>query len=284
MNQFKIITKRFLLNKGSAFGGIFLLIIIIGAIFAPILAPYDWNSIDAGPRLSQPSLDHLFGTDLHGRDVFSRIIYGARYSLSVGIISVTFGIISGSIFGITIAYIGGRVDIIGSRIIDVMFGFPSFLLSLLVVAIIGVGLWNVVFAVGLASIPHFARIIRSAALQVKEQPYIEACVNLGFGKIRIMFNHILPNIIPIIIVIATMDLGGAIISIASLSFLGLGAQPPKPEWGAMLSSGREFMRYAPWTMIYPGLFLFLTVMSVNLLGDRLSQALDVRQSIRRGEN
>ena len=283
MNQFKIITKRFLLNKGSAFGGIFLLIIIIGAIFAPILAPYNWNSIDAGPRLSQPSLDHLFGTDLHGRDVFSRIIYGARYSLSVGIISVTFGIISGSIFGISIAYIGGRVDIIGSRIIDVMFGFPSFLLSLLVVAIIGVGLWNVVFAVGLASIPHFARIIRSAALQVKEQPYIEACVNLGFGRIRIMFNHILPNIIPIIIVIATMDLGGAIISIASLSFLGLGAQPPKPEWGAMLSSGREYMRYAPWTMIYPGLFLFLTVMSVNLLGDRLSQALDARQTISKGK-
>ena len=257
------------------------MLIIIGAIFAPLIAPYDWSNVDAGPRLSKPSLDHLFGTDLHGRDVFSRIIYGARYSLSVGVISVTFGIISGSIFGITIAYIGGRVDMIGSRIIDVMFGFPSFLLSLLVVAIIGVGLWNVVFAVGLASIPHFARIIRSAALQVKEQPYIEACVNLGFGKIRIMFNHILPNIIPIIIVIATMDLGGAIISIASLSFLGLGAQPPKPEWGAMLSAGREFMRYAPWTMIYPGLFLFLTVMSVNLLGDRLSQALDARQIVGR---
>ena len=254
MNQFNIIAKRFLLNKGSAFGGIFLLLIIIGAIFAPIITPYHWNAIDSGPRLSGPSLDYLFGTDLHGRDVFSRIIYGARYSLSVGVISVTFGIIAGGIFGISIAYIGGRVDIIGSRIIDVMFGFPSFLLSLLVVAIIGVGLWNVVFAVGLASIPHFARIIRSASLQVKEQPYIEACVNLGFGKIRIMFNHILPNIIPIIIVIATMDLGGAIISIASLSFLGLGAQPPKPEWGAMLSSGREYMRYAPWTMIYPGLF------------------------------
>ena len=284
MNQFNIIAKRFLLNKGSAFGGIFLLLVIIGAIFAPIIAPYDWNAIDSGPRLSGPSLDYLFGTDLHGRDVFSRIIYGARYSLSVGIISVTFGIIAGGIFGISIAYIGGRVDLIGSRIIDVMFGFPSFLLSLLVVAIIGVGLWNVVFAVGLASIPHFARIIRSASLQVKEQPYIEACVNLGFGKIRIMFNHILPNIIPIIIVIATMDLGGAIISIASLSFLGLGAQPPKPEWGAMLSSGREYMRYAPWTMIYPGLFLFLTVMSVNLLGDRLSQALDARQIIGRGKN
>ena len=284
MNQFNIIAKRFLLNKGSAFGGIFLLLVIIGAIFAPIIAPYDWNAIDSGPRLSGPSLDYLFGTDLHGRDVFSRIIYGARYSLSVGVISVTFGIIAGGIFGISIAYIGGRVDIIGSRIIDVMFGFPSFLLSLLVVAIIGVGLWNVVFAVGLASIPHFARIIRSASLQVKEQPYIEACVNLGFGKIRIMFNHILPNIIPIIIVIATMDLGGAIISIASLSFLGLGAQPPKPEWGAMLSSGREYMRYAPWTMIYPGLFLFLTVMSVNLLGDRLSQALDARQIIGRGKN
>ncbi len=140
MTRFQIIIKRFLLNKGSAFGGIFLSLIIIGAIFAPIIAPYDWNAIDAGPRLSGPSLDYLFGTDLHGRDVFSRIIYGARYSLSVGVISVLFGIISGSIFGISIAYIGGRVDIIGSRIIDVMFGFPSFLLSLLVVAIIGVGL------------------------------------------------------------------------------------------------------------------------------------------------
>ena len=283
MKNFSIILKRFLLNKGSAFGGIFLLIIIIGAIFAPLIAPYNWNEVDTGPRLAPPSWDFLFGTDIHGRDVFSRIVYGARYSLSVGVISVLFGIIAGSIFGITIAYIGGRVDIIGSRVIDVMFGFPSFLLSLLVVAIIGVGLWNVVFAVGLASIPHFARIIRSAALQVKEQPYIEACVNMGFGKIRIMFNHILPNIFPIIIVIATMDLGGAIISIASLSFLGLGAQPPEPEWGAMLSSGREYMRYAPWTMIYPGLFLFLTVMSVNLLGDRLSIALDARQSVDKGK-
>ena len=283
MNRNKIILKRFLLNKGSAIGGIFLIIIVIGAIFAPIIAPYDWNAVDTGPRLSPPSLSYLFGTDIHGRDVFSRIVYGARYSLSVGVISVLFGIIAGSAFGITIAYIGGRVDIIGSRIIDVMFGFPSFLLSLLVVAIIGVGLWNVVFAVGRASIPHFARIIRSAALQVKEQPYIEAGINLGFGNLRIMFGHILPNIFPIIIVIATMDLGGAIISIASLSFLGLGAQPPEPEWGAMLSSGREYMRYAPWTMIYPGLFLFLTVMSVNLLGDRLSQALDARQSINRGK-
>ena len=283
MFNFKIFIKRFVLNKGSAFGGTFLIIIILGAILAPVIAPYNWNAVDSGPRLSGPSFDYFFGTDIHGRDVFSRIIYGARYSLSVGVISVLFGITSGSIFGISIAYIGGRVDVIGSRIIDVMFGFPSFLLSLLVVAIIGVGLWNVVFAVGLASIPHFARIIRSAALQVKEQPYIEACVSMGFGKIRIMFNHILPNIIPIIIVIATMDLGGAIISIASLSFLGLGAQPPEPEWGAMLSSGREYMRYAPWTMIYPGLFLFLTVMSVNLLGDRLSQALDARQSMNRGK-
>ena len=282
MISFRILLKRFLLNKGSAFGGIFLLLIIIGAVFAPIIAPYNWNAVDTGPRLSPPSLEYLFGTDIHGRDVFSRIVYGARYSLSVGVISVLFGVVSGGTFGITIAYIGGKVDVIGSRIIDVMFGFPSFLLSLLVVAIIGVGLWNVVFAVGLASIPHFARIIRSAALQVKEQPYIEACVASGFSKIRIMFNHILPNIIPIIIVVATMDLGGAIISIASLSFLGLGAQPPEPEWGAMLSSGREYMRYAPWTMIYPGLFLFLTVMSVNLLGDRLSQALDARQSINRG--
>ena len=182
--------------------------------------------------------------------------------VTIGCGMLMFGIISGSIFGITIAYIGGRVDMIGSRIIDVMFGFPSFLLSLLVVAIIGVGLWNVVFAVGLASIPHFARIIRSAALQVKEQPYIEACVSLGYGNIRIMFNHILPNIFPIIIVIATLDLGGAIISIASLSFLGLGAQPPTPDLGTMVAKGASMLPDTWWFSLFPGFAILIVVLGL----------------------
>jgi ABC-type dipeptide/oligopeptide/nickel transport system permease subunit len=159
--------------------------------------------------------------------------------------------------------------------IDVMLGFPAIILSTLVVAVLGVGVENAV-AVGISGVPRFARIVRAASLAAKQLPYVEAARALGAGSLRIMWRHLLPNLMPVLIVLATLDLGNAIISTATLSFLGLGAQPPTPEWGAMLNSGREYMRYAPWTMIFPGLALFLAVMSVNLLGDRLSQLLDPR--------
>ena len=270
------VVRSLVVNPGALIGAIILTALVAGALFAPVLTPFDYYATDTGPRLSPPTATNLFGTDLHGRDIFTRVLYGGRFSLSVGIATVLFAAILGSLFGIFIGFTGGRVDAVGSRIIDVMFGFPSIVLSILIVAVLGVGLVNVVIAVGIAEIPYFARVVRGAVLSAKEQLFVEASRALGAGDLRIMMRHILPNIFPTMIVLATLNLGGAILSTASLSFLGLGAQPPTPEWGTMLSSGREFMRYNPSVMIFPGLALFLAVMSVNLLGDRLRQVLDPR--------
>ncbi len=189
---------------------------------------------------------------------------------------MTLSLLVGSFIGIVLGYVGGRVDEWGSRFIDVLLGFPQIVKAILVVSVLGVGLVNVVIAVAIAGVPRFARVVRGAVLVVKEQPFIEAARALGAGDLRIMLRHLLPNAVPTLVVLGTLDLGNAILTTATLSFLGLGAQPPTPEWGAMLNSGREYMRYAPWTMIFPGLALFLAVMAVNLLGDRLSQVLDPR--------
>lgn len=268
--------RALVVNPGALIGAFILTALVAGALFAPVLAPFDYHATDSGPRLTPPTAANLFGTDLHGRDVFSRVLYGGRFSLSVGIATVVFATVFGSLFGIFIGFAGGRIDAVGSRIIDVMFGFPSIVLSIMIVAVLGVGLVNVVIAVGIADVPHFARVLRGAVLSAKEQLFVEASRALGAGDLRIMLRHVLPNVFPTMIVLATLNLGNAILSTAALSFLGLGAQPPTPEWGAMLNSGREFMRYNPSVMIFPGLALFLAVMSVNLLGDRLRQVLDPR--------
>jgi len=268
--------RRFVRHPGALAGGIVLLVIVVCAIVAPWVVPYDWNETDLGPRLGAPSAEFWFGTDLHGRDVFSRVLYGGRYSISVGLATVTLALVTGSVIGIVLGYVGGRIDEWGSRLIDVMLGFPQIVMAILVVSILGVGLVNVVIAVAIACVPRFARVIRGAVLVLKEQPFIEAARALGAGDIRIMLRHLLPNAVPTLVVLGTLELGNAILTTATLSFLGLGAQPPAPEWGAMLNSGREYMRYAPWIMIFPGLALFLAVMAVNLLGDRLSQVLDPR--------
>ena len=270
--------RRLVMNPGAFIGALILTVLVLAAIFAPFIAPYSWEETFVGPSLGPPSIDHLFGTDVHGRDVFSRILYGGRFSLSVGIATVIFSLVFGSIFGLVIAYSGGRVDEIGIMVIDVMLGFPSIMLALLIVAVLGVGLTNVVVAVGIAGIPPFARVIRGAALAVKARPFIEATRALGAGQWRIIFRHLLPNVLAVITVMGTLNLASAILSTATLSFLGLGAQPPTPEWGAMLNSSREYMRYGPWTMIAPGVALFMAVMSVNLLGDRLREILDPRVS------
>ena len=270
--------RQLVLNPGAFIGAIVLLLLILGALFAPFIAPYDWKEQYVGPRLAAPSSEHFFGTDLFGRDVFSRVLYGGRYSLSVGIATVLFSMSLGSLFGVIIAYFGGRVDQAGVMAIDVMLGFPPIVLAILIVAVLGVGLPNVVVAVGIAGIPRFARVVRGATLAVKSRPFVEATHAMGVGNWRVMLRHLVPNVLPTIIVLATLNLAGAIISTASLSFLGLGAQPPLPEWGAMLNKSRDYMRHAPWTMIFPGLVLFFSVMSVNLLGDRLSEVLDPRVS------
>lgn len=263
-------------NPGAFVGAIVLIVLVTSSLFAPLLAPYDWSETFVGPRLTGPSVDHPFGTDIHGRDMLSRILYGGRFSLSVGIATVMFSMVFGGLFGVFIAHFGGRVDDFGVMAIDVMLGFPPIVLAILIVAVLGVGLTNVVIAVGIAGIPRFARVVRAAALEVKSRPFVEASRGLGAGNWRIILQHLLPNVMPVLTVLATLNLASAIISTASLSFLGLGVQPPTPEWGAMLNSSREYMRHAPWTMIFPGLALFLSVMSVNLLGDRLSQLLDPR--------
>jgi peptide/nickel transport system permease protein len=268
--------RRFVRHPGASAGAVVLATIFILAIIAPWVVPYDWNETDLGPRLAAPNAEFWFGTDLHGRDVFSRVVYGARYSISIGLATVTLSLLAGSFIGIVIGYVGGRLDEWGSRFIDVMLGFPQIVMAILVVSVLGVGLVNVVLAVAIAGVPRFARVVRGAVLVVKEQPFIEAARALGAGDLRIMLRHLLPNAVPTLVVLGTLDLGNAILTTATLSFLGLGAQPPTPEWGAMLNSGREYMRYAPWTMMFPGFALFLVVMAVNLLGDRLSQVLDPR--------
>jgi len=273
--------RRLFLHPGAMIGTFVFAALVLAAVLAPAVAPYDWNETDVGMRLAPPGAEHFFGTDLHGRDIFSRVIAGGRYSISLGIATVLLSLLLGGFLGIVLAFAGGRIDAWGCRFLDVLLAFPAIILAIMVVSVLGVGLINCVVAVAIAGVPRFARVVRGAALVVREQPYIEAARALGASDWRIMRRYLLPNVTSTLVVLGTLDLGNAILSTATLSFLGLGAQPPTPEWGTMLSGGREFMRYAPWTMIFPGLALFLIVMSVNLIGDRLSQVLDPNAKERR---
>ena len=262
---------------GAVIGAIVIITILLMAALGPLIAPFDWNATSQCRRLAPMTAEHWFGCDLFGRDIFSRVIVGARYSIAMGLSTVAISLVFGAMLGVAIAYAGGRVDAVGTRVIDAMLGFPPIILAILIVAVLGVGLWNAALAVGLSGIPRFARITRAATLSLVARDFVEAARAIGSTHGRVVWRHLLPNLAPILIVIATLDLGGAVLFTATLSFLGLGAQPPTPEWGAMLNAGREYVRYAPWTMIFPGLALFLTVMAVNLVGDRLSLVLDPRQ-------
>ncbi len=272
---------RLLGTPGAALGCTILAIILAAALLAPVLAPYDWNATSVCRHLAPLSPAHWFGCDQFGRDVFSRVIYGGRFSLAMGISTVAIGLTFGSAAGMAIGYAGGRMDDAGTRLIDAMLGFPPIVLAILVVSVLGVGMWNAALAVGIAGIPRFARVTRGATLSLVQRDFLEAARAMGAGRARVLAQHLLPNLAPVLIVIATLDLGNAVLFTATLSFLGLGAQPPTPEWGAMLNAGRDYVRYAPWTMVFPGLALFLGVMAVNLVGDRLSSILDPRQAGRR---
>jgi ABC-type dipeptide/oligopeptide/nickel transport system permease subunit len=268
---------RLLGAPGAVAGAIVLAAVLILAALAPLLVPYNWDATSQCRRLAPMSPEHWFGCDLFGRDILSRVMYGARFSLAMGISTVAISLVFGALLGVTIAYGGGRIDTIGTRLIDAMLCFPPIVLAILIVAVLGVGLWNAALAVGMSGIPRFARITRAATLSLVARDFVEAARSVGSSHGRIVLRHLLPNLAPVLIVITTLDLGNAVLFTATLSFLGLGAQPPTPEWGAMLNAGREYVRYAPWTMIFPGLALFLTVMAVNLVGDRLSLVLDPRQ-------
>ena len=268
--------KRFYKNKTAVVALVILVIMILAAIFADFLTPYGPYDSELSQVKAGPSWAHPFGCDENGRDILTRILYGARISLSVGVITVLISTVIGSIIGITSAYYGGIVDAVLSRLMEMIQSFPSILLAIIFMSVFGRGIENAIIAIAIVSIPGPARIIRSSVLSAKENDYVTAANAIGCSDLRIMFKHILPNILAPIIVNATMSVSGSILSLASLGFLGLGVQPPTAEWGYMLSSGRNYIFSASHIITFPGLAIALTVLSFNLLGDGLRDALDPR--------
>ena len=264
--------KNFYKRKIAVISLIFIILLLLVAVFQPV--PHDINFADYENLLAEPNSTHWFGTDEYGRDMFSRIIAGTRLSLFVSLTSVFIGAFIGCIFGLVAGYYGGKIESLIMRSCDVMFSFPGLLLAIGIVAIIGPGLINVIIAIAIYGIPSFTRIVRSATISLKKQLYIEASRSIGISDTRILFVHIFPGTLPALIVTLTMRIGTAIISAASLSFLGFGASPTKPDWGAMLSTGRDYIGLAPHMLFYPGLMIFLTVLAFNLLGDGLRDTLD----------
>jgi peptide/nickel transport system permease protein len=262
-------------NKGAVFGLIVLLLWIAAAVLARYIAPYDpLLTVDAARQ--PPSVDFWFGTDRLGRDVLSRVIYGARISLLLGIISVAFGSLVGTILGLIAGFFSGNTDNVIMRIMDAMLAFPGLLLALIIIATLGPSIRNVMIAVGFATIPQYARLTRGSVLSVREMPYVESARVIGGGNVRIIVRHVLPNVAAPLIVLSTLQVGNAILVGAGLSFLGLGAQPPTPEWGLMAAEGREVLGKAWWISTFPGLAILSVVMALNLLGDGLRGALDPR--------
>lgn len=268
--------KRFARSRNVMAGSIVLLIIIVLVLLAPVITSVEPTEQFRRDRLQPPSAEFLFGTDNLGRDIFTRILYGGRVSLQVGIFSVAIGATLGTLLGLMAGYFGGWLDTLIMRLIDMMLAFPGILLALVIIAVLGRDLRNVMIAVGVSSIPIYTRVVRGSTLSIKQFDFILAAQALGASSWRIMILHILPNVMAPIIVITTNGVAGAIIAGAALSFLGLGQQPPDPEWGLMLNEGREYIRVAAWVTTYPGLAIMITVLSINLLGDGLRDILDPR--------
>ena len=266
--------RRLLRQKIAMAASALLALLVLSAIFAPWLAPYDPTAADYENILAGPSAGHWAGTDAFGRDVFSRILYGGRISLAVGFLSVSLGGVAGILAGLVSGFYGGRVDALIMRICDVLLACPGILLAIGVIAILGPGIENVIYAVAVFSIPVFARLVRGSTLALKQAVYVDAARAIGVKNWFLMVRHILPGTLPSVIVYFSMRIGTSILTAASLSFIGLGAQPPSPEWGAMLADGRSFLGVASNVTLYPGLAIFVTVLAFNLLGDGLRDALD----------
>ena len=264
--------RRLRRNPGSMLGLVLLLIVVALSLLAPVLTPYDPVEIVAGDRLQPPSAEHWFGTDSFGRDIYTRVLYGGQISLRVGIIAVGIAALLGVTSGMLAGYFGGWTDSVIMRTADITLAFPGILLALVVIAVLGPSLFNAMIAVGIAAAPTYARVARGMVLKVKNEPYIESAICVGAPAHSVLLRHILPNILGSLVVVATLGVAGAIIAGAALSFLGLGAQPPTPEWGAMLNAGQKFIRQAWWLTVFPGLGIFLTVLAINLIGDALSDA------------
>ncbi len=273
-NKFGVFIKRAKKNKAFMIGGSIIFVFLVMTLIPSLLTPFEPLATDLKIRLLSPNSTHLLGTDDLGRDILTRIIYGTQISFQYGLLAVTISMIIGSTIGVVAGYFGGKLDEVLMRFIDILLAFPSILLAILIVAVLGPKLENAMIAIGIVNAPSYARLLRASTLTIKNNEFIEASIANGAGHTRIIFSHILPNCMTPVIVQATLGIGGAILEMAGLSFLGLGAQAPQPEWGAMLNNAREFIQSAPWVITFPGIAIIFAVLSFNLLGDGLRDLLD----------
>jgi len=272
----KMVWRRFKQHKLAMFGLYFLIFMYLVAIFAPLIAPQSYRATDTPNRLKGVSREHLMGTDHLGRDVFSRVIWGSRVSLSVGFVAAGVAVLLGTVVGAVAGYFGGVIDNVLMRFTEVVMSFPTFFLLITIVSIVERSIFNIMLVIGITSWPGLARMVRAEFLSLREQEFVLAAKALGASDSRIIFRHILPNAMASIIVSATLQIGGAILTESSLSFLGLGIPEPFPSWGSILNAGRTNLRQAPWITFFPGIFIFLTVLAFNYVGDGLRDALDPR--------
>lgn len=273
-NQFVEVLKRLTYNRGAVIGGIILLIIGIAAILSPWIIPYDYEMMDIKNKFLSPCLAHPFGTDQLGRDVLSRILYGARYSLAIGLGAVALSSGLGIILGAIAGFFGSGVDEVIMRVCDVIQSIPGMILNIALSCMLGPGVFNTILALGIGGVAGSARLMRSSILNVRKMEYLDAATSTNCSNLRIITKHILPNCFSPMIVQATMGVGARIIDAAGLSYIGIGVQPPIPEWGAMLAAGRDFIKEYPYLTIIPGIAIMLVVLALNLLGDGLRDALD----------
>ena len=270
------IVNTFKKNPLAMTGVVVILIIVLAAILAPLICPYDPYTQDLRNALAKPSAEHILGTDTYGRDLFTRIVYGARISLIIGLIPSIIAIIIGTVMGLMAGFLGKTADFIIMRIADIVLSFPSLLLAMVIMYTLGPSLLNLFIALSIINWGMTARTVRAQTLQLREKEFVEAARSVGVKNWTIMFRHILPNCIPSLIVIFTLDIPSAIMSEASLSFLGVGAKPPEASWGLMVSENRDNLTKAPWVALFPGIAIMLMVMGLNFLGDGLRDALDVK--------
>lgn len=273
-SQFKEIMHRLSKNKAAMLGLILIILEIILAVIATWIVPYDRNAIDIANAMKPPSMQHLMGTDELGRDIFSRIIYGARYSLSIGIFGTVITTIVGTVIGAIVGYYGGALDNIIMRILDIIQAMPPILFNIVIATALGSGFMNTLIALAVGGIPGAARLVRGSVMAIRKMEYLESADSINCGKLRTIFIHVLPNAISPSIVASTMNVASLILTAASLSFIGLGVQAPTPEWGAMLSASRNYIRDCPYMVMFPGLAIAITVLALNMLGDGLRDAMD----------
>ncbi|SDY62659.1 ABC transporter permease [Thermoactinomyces sp. DSM 45892] len=274
-SPFRDFVRAFLRHRSAVIGSVIVLSFLLIALLAPFITSYEYTARSQA-LLQAPSVEHWFGTDEMGRDIFTRVIYGTRISLWVGLFAISGSIMVGSLLGLVAGFYGGWRDTIISRFFDILLAFPSILLAIAIVAMLGRSLSNALLAIAIINIPTFGRLMRSKVLSVKSEDYILAARAMGMKNRRILFHHILPNCWTPIMVQGTLGFATAVIEAAALGFLGLGAQPPEPEWGTMLADARQYIQLAPWTMIFPGVAVALTVLGFNLLGDGLRDIFDPR--------